>query len=84
MGNNMIKSDCTSLYVMPQSEDCKRVLDYMEEQGLTFRTFDVTRDFKMRARIESAEGVLRVPLLVDENGSHFGAEAIVNYLANRA
>lgn len=78
----MIKSNGTSLYVMPRSEDCSRVLDYMEGQGLAFRILDVTRDSEARTQLESAEGLLRVPLLVDENGSHFGAEAIVNYLSN--
>lgn len=68
------------LFIMPTCPYCRKVLLYMEKNGIELPQRDITADPKARATLEQVGGKVQVPCLFIDGAPMYESDDIIAYL----
>lgn len=71
------------LYFMPTCPYCRKVMKFMDSQGITMPMHDITADRKDRENLERVGGKVQVPCLFIDGKPLYESDDIIAYLSNR-
>lgn len=77
-------SQTLELYIMPGCPFCRKVLSYMERQGIEIPLRDITANPSDRSTLQNAGGKVQVPCLFIDGKPLYESEDIIAYLEDHA
>lgn len=76
-------NDDLELYYMPTCPYCRKVMLYMDKNGIAMTMHDITQDRQARSHLETVGGKVQVPCLFIDGDPMYESDDIVAYLAKR-
>lgn len=73
-------SQALELYIMPGCPFCRKVLSYMERQGIEIPLRDITANPNDRSTLQNVGGKVQVPCLFIDGKPLYESDDIIAYL----
>lgn len=77
-------SQALELYIMPGCPFCRKVLSYMERQGIEIPLRDITANPNDRSTLQNVGGKVQVPCLFIDGKPLYESDDIIAYLKDHA
>ncbi|MCI7774859.1 MAG: glutaredoxin [Enorma sp.] len=77
-------SQALELYIMPGCPFCRKVLSYMERQGIEIPLRDITANPNDRSTLQNVGGKVQVPCLFIDGKPLYESDDIIAYLEAHA
>lgn len=77
-------SQALELYIMPGCPFCRKVLSYMERQGIEIPLRDITANPNDRSTLQNVGGEVQVPCLFIDGKPLYESDDIIAYLEAHA
>ncbi len=77
-------SQALELYIMPGCPFCRKVLSYMERQGIEIPLRDITANPGDRSTLQNVGGKVQVPCLFIDGKPLYESDDIIAYLEAHA
>lgn len=77
-------SQALELYIMPGCPFCRKVLSYMERQGIAIPLRDITANPNDRSTLQNVGGKVQVPCLFIDGKPLYESDDIIAYLEAHA
>lgn len=77
-------SQALELYIMPGCPFCRKVLSYMERQGIEIPLRDITANSSDRSTLQNVGGKVQVPCLFIDGKPLYESDDIIAYLKAHA
>lgn len=77
-------SQALELYIMPGCPFCRKVLSYMERQGIEIPLRDITANPRDRSTLQNVGGKVQVPCLFIDGKPLYESDDIIAYLEAHA